>query len=72
MPDHSSVSGDKLTPFSLNGLSLAVDTVCVVQHAISVHRFSLEELSTTPQALRDILNNLVPRIQPFQEDRRPS
>ena len=51
---------------------MAADTVRVVEHAISVHHFTLQEFFTTPQTLSDILDSLVPRVQPLQDDRRPS
>jgi hypothetical protein len=60
--DSTNESDDTLTPLSFDGLSLAPNAVYVIKHAVCVHYFALEHLSTALQALSDFLDGLVPRI----------
>ena len=53
------------TPLSFDGLSMETDT-------ISVHDFALENLSTTLQALRNVLDGFVPRVYTPQPNGYPS
>ena len=69
---HAREDDDTLTPLSFHSLPLAVDTVCVIGRAICVHHLAFEKLTTAPQALRDFLDGLLPRIQRLQEDGQPS
>jgi hypothetical protein len=63
---------DTLTPLPFDSLSLAPNTVCVIERAICMHYFALEHLSATLQAPSDLIDGLVPGVQCLKEDGRPS
>jgi hypothetical protein len=53
---------DTLTPLLFDSLSLAPNTVCVIESAVRMHYFALEHLLATLQALSDFLEGLVPGV----------